>query len=218
MSKWGSMGKQGTKTHEVVPYVYHRDVVESVHHTYYLSDFIIEPQYYTEMIQTIRQMRDTDHVYLYLNTGGGNLNTGVQLINACRDSAGTIHTILDGEASSLGAILLLVGHTITINDNTLLMFHDYSSVTGGKGSEQRSRVLAETQWYNQFMMDVCYPFLSKEEVLKVIQGQDLWFDAAEARERVLQMRAFNQELAAKSLADALPIMEEVDLLREPAMT
>lgn len=203
MRQSGPINMSADKENMVVPYVYHRDVVESAHHSYYLSDTIVAPQFYTEMIHTIRQLRADDNVYLYLNTGGGNLNTGIQLINACRDSAGTIHTILDGEASSLGAILLLVGHTITINDNTLLMFHDYSSVTGGKGNEQRSRILAETEWYNKFMEDVCYPFLSKQEIQQVIQGQDLWFTADNARERVLQMRAFNEALAAAQLA--LPV-------------
>lgn len=184
----------------VIPYKLYVKKIEVHQYHFYLSDKVIEPVHYIDMVETIRNASEADTVYIYLNTQGGNVNTGIQLVNACRESAATIHTVLDGEAGSLGALLLLVGDIITINDNGMLMFHNYSSINAGKGHEQRSKILAEGLWYVEFLKDICFPFLSEAEIDKIANGSDIWLNAVDAKERVVRLAEHRQRIHQSTLS------------------
>ena len=93
------------------------EVIEKkVYHTYetvvtaktihfYLSDEVNDPINYIDMIHKIRTSTSSDIIYIHLNTPGGRLDTGVQLINAFRASQAKIITVLEAEAHSLGILL-----------------------------------------------------------------------------------------------------------------
>jgi ATP-dependent protease ClpP protease subunit len=79
-------------------------------HNFYLYDDIGPPANYIDLIQTIRTAEATDHIYLHLSTAGGHLDTGIAIISAIAECQGTITTVLDSIACSMGAILFLAGH------------------------------------------------------------------------------------------------------------
>jgi ATP-dependent Clp protease protease subunit len=138
---------------------------------------------------------------LHLNTTGGNVATGIQIINAIRESAATVTTVLDGEAYSMGAILFLSGDQQAVGDDGQLMFHDYSSGLMGKGNEQRAAVLSAAKWFGKLMVNICSPFLSDVEIEDVLNGRDLWMDSDEVIERltaIQKKRAEDEKAAAKA--------------------
>lgn len=154
---------------------------------FYISEAIDDPRYYVDMIHRIKSASSRDVIYLYINSPGGSLSTGVQLINAMHSSQAKTVTVLEAEASSMGAIIFLAGDEFIVNDNCLIMFHNFNGVIGGKGHEVLAQATATVDWYSKIMKKICYPFLSLEEISKVLKGEDIWLHSEEIRIRLTKM-------------------------------
>lgn len=154
---------------------------------FYINEAINEPKYYTDMVHRIRTAGPNDVVYIHVNTPGGSLSTGIQLINAMHSSNAKIITVIDAEASSMGAILFLAGDEFIVNENCIMMFHHYSGGTFGKGHEQLAQATASVEWYERLIRKICFPFLSMEEIGCVLKGEDIWLQSDEIRDRLTEM-------------------------------
>jgi len=179
------------------PFQLYTSTTEQVDYWFYLSTQIGAPSLYTDMIHTIRMAPASSTVYLCINTPGGRLDTGIQLINAIKASQATIVGVLDAEASSMGSIILLSADDYIIHDNCRMMFHDFSGGTSnGKGNEQIKELTAAIQLYNKLLKSVCVPFLSNEEVERIIKGEDFWMDSDQIRERLSKITTAEEAAAS----------------------
>lgn len=177
------------------PYHFYQQKMMARQLHYYLSGPIEEPSKYTEMIHQVRSATPNDVINIHLNTPGGLVSTGVQLISAMRASQGHIVTHLEGEACSMGALLFLTADEMVVYDDSILMFHNYSGGAFGKGHEIVSMVDATNRWYSKLIRTVCTPFLEDEELDKLFNGADLWMLSDEVEDRLKKM-------AKKLAADA----------------
>lgn len=167
---------------------------EVYQHSIYISDAIGEPIDYVPIFSALRDAHEGDQFVFYLNTVGGQLSTGLQLINAIRDTPARVTMVLDPQAYSMGALLFLCGHELIVPDNSLLMLHNYSSGgSGGKGHEQLAEVQASMKSFERVMRQVCEGFLTPNEIKGVMSGQDLWLDAEDIRKRLARTRAADPE-------------------------
>ncbi len=166
------------------PYAQYEMTIPSKHISFYISDSIGAPSEYVDMIHRIKTANPQDVIYIHLNTPGGYLDTGVQIINAIRGSQAHIVTVLESAAKSLGALIFLAGDEYQVFDDCMLMFHTYSSGMFGKGNEQQAELIATTKWFNKLMKKMCHPFLTHEEIDRMIRGEDLWLDTDEIRKRL----------------------------------
>lgn len=169
------------------PYAHFESSVTSKVISFYLSETIGDQAAYTDMIHRIKTASEHDVIYVYLNTPGGNLYTGMQMINAFRQTAARVITVLESHAHSLGTLLFLSGHEWHVMDDCQMMFHNFSSGTYGKGNEQIAEVQANVKWFNKIMRKICYPFLSHEEINFITEGRDLWLDSDDIRKRLNKM-------------------------------
>lgn len=164
---------------------------------FYISGEIVEPEQYTEMIHQIRSAQAHDIIHIHLNTPGGMLSTGVQILNAINVCPGLVVTHLEGEVCSMGSLIFLAGHEMIAYDHCLLMFHNYSGGVFGKGHEQRAALDASEKWFTSVQDKVCYPFLTKAELKKIKDGQDIWMQHDEIVRRLQKV----QKAAEKALAE-----------------
>lgn len=169
------------------PYRYfeQKAVMRAFH--FYISGEIEEPAKYADMIHQIRIAQPNDAIHIHLNTPGGQVATGVQIINAIKSSQGHIITHLEGEVCSMGSVLFLAGDEMVVYDNCLMMFHNYSGGSYGKGHEITASVEAVNRWFRSLMCDVCNPFLSEDELDRIIRGEDIWMTSEEIRPRLIKM-------------------------------
>jgi ATP-dependent Clp protease protease subunit len=157
--------------------------------SYYICGELQEPQYYTELFYTLRTATDTDLIYLHLNSPGGDFNTGLQIINNIVASEAHVVTIVEARAYSMAALIFLSGDELYVHDNCQLMFHTYSGVFSGKGNEQQAEVVAVGNWFEKVMSRICMPFLSEDEVDRILKGSDFWMDTDEIRHRLVRKAA-----------------------------
>lgn len=163
--------------------------------SFYLSGEIGAPILYTDLLYTLRTANKSDAILLHLNTPGGNFDTGLQIINNIGASEARVITILEARAYSMGALIFLAGDELIVHDTCLLMFHNYSSALIGKGNEQQAQVLAVSKWFEKVMRQACKPFLSDDEVTRILRGEDIWMDSDDIRKRLAHLQ--KAEPAAK---------------------
>ncbi len=169
------------------PYNFYEQKITARQLHYYISGHIEEPAKYTEMVHKIRSASANDVVHIHLNTPGGMVSTGVQIISAIRASQGHVVTHLEGEACSMGAILFLCGDEMVVYDDSLLMFHNYSGGAFGKGHEITAVVDAINRWYTKLTKTICVPFLTEGELKKIYDGADIWMLSDEVEIRLKKM-------------------------------
>jgi ATP-dependent protease ClpP protease subunit len=191
-------GRKNDRRMEARPYSLYEMAIPSKQISFYISEPVGAPAGYVDMIHRIKTASPQDVIYLYLNTPGGRLDTGVQIINAIRSSQATVVTVLESTAYSLGTFIFLAGHEYQVHEDCMMMFHTYSSGMFGKGNEQEAELLATKKWFNKMMKKMCFPFLSHEEIDRIIKGEDLWLDTDDIRKRLNKM--FKD--SAKAAADA----------------
>jgi ATP-dependent Clp protease, protease subunit len=165
--------------------------------SYYLSGEILEPQYYTELFNTLRGASETDLIYLHLNSSGGDFNTGLQIINNMLASNGRVVTILEARAYSMAAMIFLCGDELIVHDNCQLMFHIYSGIFAGKGNEQQAEIMAVGSWFEKVMTRLTSPFLTDSEIKSILKGVDVWMDSDEIRHRLQRMKRAKPHVASK---------------------
>jgi ATP-dependent protease ClpP protease subunit len=166
---------------------------------FYVSSDIKDPDHYVDMVYRLQTANEQDVFYVHLNTIGGRLDSGVQIINAMRACNGHVVTSLESQCHSMGALIFLSGDQFMIHDNCMMMFHNYSGGVFGKGHEQRAQLEAEIKWFNKLMKQICYPFLTMEEIEKILKGEDLWVDSEQIRKRLEKaMKQIETERVAKT--------------------
>jgi len=182
----------------------------------YISDEFQEPLQYCEMIHVIRSATPNDTIRIHLNTPGGRLDTGVQLISAIRSTEAKVITVLDGVAHSMGALLFLCGHEMIVHDHCQLMFHTYSGGVMGKGSDIRGQTEATEDWFSEIAYDICYPFMTRNEIKRMLKGEDFWFQTAAVEQRLEKMfDILNKErLAEIAKAEENEINQMIAILAE----
>jgi ATP-dependent protease ClpP protease subunit len=175
------------ETTEVKPYEYYEQIlVKKVQH-FYLSGIIEAPTAYVDMIHKINTATPDDVIYLHLNTQGGDLSTGIQLINAMKCSPAHIICSLEGEAYSLGSMIFLAGDEFLTHENSIMMIHNFSGGIYGKGNEQVSQLEATIKWFHALAKKYYIPFLSETELDGILKGEDLWLQADDVRKRLNKM-------------------------------
>jgi len=185
---------------ESKPYEYYEQQITSKIHHYYLSQSIADPTHYIAMIHQIRSAAPHDIVHIHLNTPGGRLDTGVQLVNAMRASEAHVVCSLESEAHSLGTLIFLAADEFIVHDNCMMMFHNYSGGTWGKGNEQIAQLSATIKWFNDLAQDIYVPFLTEDELEGILRGDDLWIHSTEIRSRLENMvEIIKQEHEEKEL-------------------
>lgn len=164
---------------------------------FYLSQEIDEPHHYIQMFHQIRTAAAGDTIYVFLNTPGGYVHTGVQMINAFRSSAAKIITVLDGVVASMGTMIFLAGDEFVIHDHGQFMIHNYSGGTWGKEHEQMAQLLSSQKHADGLMRHYYIPFLSDAEFERMKAGEDFWFSSTDVKKRLTRVVKQKQKDAAK---------------------
>ena len=183
-------------------------------HTIYIVDEIIEPRAYAEVIDILVNANDNDIVVQMLNTPGGNLDTTIMLLDAFSTTQATTFSRVTGMAASAGSILMLATDSLSISDLSSVMIHFYSGGMYGKGNELKVNAEFNIPYLEKVFHKFYKGFLTKKERLSVMEGNDMYLDAENVRDRVAKReekrdkeyeKLFNeeQEQADKQLVEHL---------------
>lgn len=165
-------------------------------HEFYISGAIEGPEEYVEWFNVIRNASEYDTVKLYINSGGGNLDTALQFMRVLTDTAANTVASVEGSCMSAATMIMLSCDSIEVSPHSLFMFHNYSGGTLGKGGEMADQILFERDWSRTFLNEVYKWFLSSEEIEAILNNRDIWLTSEQVAERlkvVMEMRQLEQD-------------------------
>lgn len=172
-------------------------------HRYKIRIFgeITEPADYIEEINCLENMSEHDFCEITINSGGGNADGALAIIDAINNCEGMVHCHMVGTVASAATFIALSCHSWSIAPHSTFMAHSPSSGFGGKFQEQLNYTTHQSKWAEKFYKDIYAGFFTKKEIKKILEGYDYWLDTEEVAERfnrmidkrTKQMEANNEE-------------------------
>lgn len=139
-----------------------------------LYDGIDDFDKYEEFMEEMLQAHENDRIALYINSPGGRIDVGASLINTIQSCPARVVGIVEAPSYSMASVIALACDDLVFLDNTFLMFHNYSTITYGKGGELMSSMHHNDEHCKKMMETICYPFLTKAELKKIKNDQDVY--------------------------------------------
>jgi ATP-dependent Clp protease protease subunit len=107
----------------------------------------IETEIVNDIIHSIYEINEedvkkqtADPIKLIINSAGGEIYSGLALIDVINTSLTPIHTICHGSAMSMGLIVFVAGHYRTASPNATFMYHEAMYGLEGKTAYHRQEM------------------------------------------------------------------------------
>lgn len=178
------------------------------HYRLFIDNLVQEGVDLHDILNKLHGATELDTLEVRINSGGGFIRYGQQLINVMRDKfRDRCVTVLDAEASSMAAVLFMSGDSRVIYPHSILMVHDVSMYLGGKASESRKQMEVFLPVFEQYFRSIFGETMTDAEIKRTFDGDDMWFNAEMMCER---------GMADHVIVDGVPISAEeyLTLLRE----
>ncbi len=196
------------ETEKFIPFTFiHQEITQNIYH-YYISTIIDAPHYYVDIINRLHTAGPNDIVHLHLNTDGGYMSTGIQIINAMNASQAHVIASVEGEVSSMGTMIFLAANEFLVHENSVLMFHNYTGGVWGKQHEQIAAIESSKKWTEDFLHRIYYPFMTTEEIDRLLKGEDIYMHPPEVIYRLKVMQKIREEEYADAQAEIDLELEE----------
>jgi ATP-dependent protease ClpP protease subunit len=141
---------------------------------------------FKDLLKALRESQDGDHIIINIESPGGDADVGFRLVRAIKGSLAQVHMVVTGPCYSMGSILALAGESLTMGEDTFLMFHTFSYSSGYHKSGDVSKLVEATDksCKEQFRKS-CAPFLTDKEMSSLHDGADLyvWWNSADLDKR-----------------------------------
>lgn len=123
-----------------------------------------------------------DDIYLYINSGGGEVNSGMSIISCIDDIKSCVNTICLGECASMAGVLLSSGHKRYIYKYGEVMLHSIKSMFHGHNADIQISAARSEKLNNKLMGILAKNCGYTLEEMHQLTEHDLWMDAQEALE------------------------------------
>ena len=169
---------------------------ETVLRTYdvYLDEAIEEPSNYRELISLLMNAGPDDQINLFINSPGGHLDSATAIITAIQCSNAEVKALLMGACHSAASIITMYCTQVHVFNSAYMMAHTASFGSVGNTSTVKSHTDFTVAQVEKLLDDAYEGFLTKEELAKVKNGVEVWFDSEQiinrmkGRMKVLQKR------------------------------
>lgn len=160
------------------------------HFDVFLDTDIDEPSEYRELLSILFGGTEDDTVTIFINSNGGHLDTALAIVEGLKSTSAHVTAVIIGACHSAASIISQYCHEVAVLDSAYMMVHTASYGTAGNTGNVKAHTEFTTRQVEKLLNETYEGFLTKEELTKVKQGVELWFDADEIRERMTKRVAF----------------------------
>lgn len=89
----------------------------------------------------------------------------------------------------------------------MFMFHNYSSMTHGKGGEMYDNIIHERKWSEHLLKRIYDGFLHDGEISALLANKDIWMDGEEVLKRLAERQKKFEKLA-KAMTNEKPVQNK----------
>lgn len=184
----------------------HQREIVSKSTDYYLTGEIGEPEDAIELCTVLRTASENDEITIHINSGGGSVATGKQIINAINECRGHVRGYIEADCGSMATMIFLACHSWDVSAEAEFFIH--TSAGGCFGKEPEVYKYAEfVRKQTHKMVKTKYAgFLTDGEIKKVLEGHDFYFDSEEILERLDRYVAYQRSKETR-ITDILAVGE-----------
>jgi ATP-dependent protease ClpP protease subunit len=159
-------------------------------HLIFIDDDIGDPALYRDVIHCLATCNENDTVNFLINSNGGRTDSIWQIIEAMKGCRGDVAATVIGSAYSAASMLACMAPECYIADSAEFMLHTAHYGSIGTVPNVKGQTDFATKQINR-LLDICYAgFLTPKELEELKNGREWWFDAEEARERMLKRQLY----------------------------
>jgi ATP-dependent protease ClpP protease subunit len=177
-SEDGSVVKQGQL---VVP-VFQRSFTMNAL-TIPLDEPIKGPDYYRSVAQSMVALTEHDSVSFHINSPGGQVDGMSTILEAIKNCDAKVVAVIVGNCFSAASIISMYADEVYVGDWAHMMLHNMQHGSYGKDSDVLNQIQHASTLSRRFLKDAYRGFLTEEEIERLFDGKEFWFDCDEMRER-----------------------------------
>lgn len=164
----------------------HINTTETIfrNHDVYLDDEIDDPSNYRELISLLMNASETDQINLYINSPGGNLDSANAIITALQCTQAEVKAFLIGACHSAASMITMYCTQVHVFNSAYMMAHTASFGSVGNTSTIKAHTDFTVKQVEKLLDDAYEGFLTKDELSKVKNGVEVWFDNDQIVERL----------------------------------
>lgn len=154
---------------------------------------------YAEHLAAFREADEDDDIVIFISSGGGSVFTTLEYLHAMEASNATITAHVGSICHSAATFIFLAADYRVVCENTLVMFHNYATYTGGSGNEGIEHAEAIRHLCHNVMDKYYTDFLTKEEISAIkTDNKTFWLSGNEVIKRSNEL----EELTKMEYEDA----------------
>lgn len=153
-------------------------------HEVFLDAEIEEPSKYRELVSVLVNAGPNDKVHLYINSPGGHLDTAAAIVSGILSCQAEVTAFIMGACHSAASLITMYCHAVHVYDTAYMMVHTASFGSSGNTPTVKAHTDFTIKQCEKLMKDAYEGFLTAEELKKVLNGIELWFNAEEIKPRL----------------------------------
>lgn len=153
-------------------------------HEVFLDAEIEEPSKYRELISVLVNAGPNDKIHLYINSPGGHLDTAGAIVSGILSCQAEVTAFIMGACHSAASLIAMYCHAVHVYDTAYMMIHTASFGSSGNTPTVKAHTDFTIKQCEKLMKDAYEGFLNAEELKKVLNGIELWFNAEEIKPRL----------------------------------
>lgn len=138
---------------------------------------------FAELVSVLDNAQEGDVVQIRLTTDGGTLQSIVPLINSMRHTEAHVHCFVESDCASAGTIIMMLADSVYVNEYAGVMIHTANYGYSGHSGNMDSHVSHSTKAIEKLVRDVYTDWLDEDEIDRLLDGKEFWFDAEECMMR-----------------------------------
>lgn len=170
----------------------------------YLTDAIDVPATYNELLATINEAMVGDTVNLYINNGGGAIDSAFMLADAMTKCEAHIVGHLSGTVASAATMLTMYCDEIRVAPFIQFMVHNYSHGTSGTGSQVKEYVNFADRELVAAIKVIYAGFLTEEEMASISEDdKEIWLNTQEVEDRWVKKQLHDLGMNSADVVNSL---------------
>jgi ATP-dependent protease ClpP protease subunit len=152
-------------------------------HRVTINDDFVDVQQFAQLVDILDSANEGDCVQIRLSTDGGALHAIIPLINAMQNTDAYVHVHVESDTASAGTVIMMLADSCYVNPYSTVMLHTASYGFYGHSGNMDAHVTHSTKAIEKFVRDIYTDFVTEAEMLRLLDGKELYFDSDECHRR-----------------------------------
>jgi len=148
-----------------------------------LDEEIKGPDYYRSVVQSMVTLTEHDSVSFHINSPGGRADGMSTILESIKNCDARIVAVIVGNCFSAASIISMYADEVYVGDWAQMMCHNMQHGSYGKDSDVLNRIQHASSLSRRFLKDAYRGFMTDEEIERLLDGKEFWFDCSEIKER-----------------------------------